>query len=159
MPGYSEIELKLRLTDEDEYSGLLHNPAIPAVKQVSAPETVEYETTYYDTSDHRLSRNYLAYRIRKAGNMNIVTVKDFGSCLGGLHIRHEWEKELACNIPMLQPFSDLPVGNKLYELVGQDTLTPLFKTVFKRTTVDLTTESGSNIEMAVDRGNIISGER
>lgn len=159
MPDYSEIELKLRLLDQDIANKLCKKLFIQPVKQASMPKTFKYETVYYDTYDHRLSKNYLAYRVRREGNHYKATVKDSGASQGGLHIRHEWEKELDNNNPTIQPFIDLPIGAKLHELLGEDLLIPLFKTWFERTVINLTTESGSVVEMAVDIGDIVSEDK
>ncbi|MGI6679704.1 MAG: CHAD domain-containing protein [Dehalobacterium sp.] len=154
-----EIELKLQLVNEDNSAFILDDDLFAAGKFWGTPVIHEFETTYYDTQDYRLMQAQCTYRIRRSGGSYIATVKDSGSSLGGLHVRNEWNVQLDQNLPDLLPFLNLPIGPKLSSLVGDDDLIPIFQTNFQRQVLDLTMKDGSLIELAIDRGSIVSGEK
>ena len=152
-----EIELKLKLADVNAFDDVLEDPLFCGGAEV--PSAAEYETTYYDTAGHSLREQGLSYRIRKEGTRYTATVKDWGSHEGGLHIRHEWNRDIGGPLPDIEPFSDLPIGAVLEEIGGVASLMPIFSTVFTRTAVLIETADGSAIELAADRGYIVSGDR
>ncbi|MEN3005617.1 CHAD domain-containing protein [Dehalobacterium formicoaceticum] len=154
-----EIELKLRLINEVDAALILEDDLFSSVKFMGTPMIHDFETTYYDTPDYRLMQAQCTYRIRKSGEYSIATVKDSGSSQGGLHVRNEWNVKLDRNLPDLVPFSNLPIGPKLSALAGEEELIPIFQTNFQRQVLEVVTEDGSLIELAVDQGNIISGEK
>ena len=154
-----EIELKLKLIDPHRFSEILQDPAFFHRQVAGAPVISEYETTYYDTVDFRLMQHGFAYRIRKSGEQFTATVKDSGSSHGGLHIRGEWNQDIADNTPDVALFRDLPIGAALQDAVGVDSLVPVFATVFQRTAIEWIGEDGSVIEIAADNGQILSGDR
>lgn len=96
----------------------------------------DYETIYYDTTDCRLMQHGLFTGSASRGERFTATVKDSGSSHGGLHIRGEWNKDIADNIPDVAFFSDLPIGEVLQGIVGTDLLVPVLATVFQRTAID-----------------------
>ena len=153
-----EIELKLKLIDPQRYSEILEDAAFFQRQDAGQPVVTDYETIYYDTTDCRLMQHGLAYRIRKSGERFTATVKDSGSSHGGLHIRGEWNKDIADNIPDVAFFSDLPIGEVLQGIVGTDSLVPVLATVFQRTAIDWIGDDGSVIELAADIGQILSGD-
>lgn len=152
-----EIELKLKLAHGNAFCDVLEDPLFCQGDGETAK--ADYETIYYDTADHSLREQGLAYRIRKEGDRFIATVKDWGSHEGGLHIRHEWNRVVDSAVPVTEPFSDLPVGAVLQEIGGGASLIPIFLTVFTRTAALWEAADGSLIEVAADNGYIISGER
>ena len=158
MENNQEIELKLRLVDSGSNQTIIDDPVLLDMRPGEA-RTVDYETTYYDTPDHRLARAHYSYRIRKAGEEYTATVKEAVPDSGGLFQRREWERNLADGTPDLQVFADQPDGLKLAEITGGEPLMAIFSTNFQRTAVEVTAEDGSMIEMAVDTGEIISGNQ
>lgn len=154
-----EVELKLKLMDENTYEDVIKKLLLFNWKDTSEARVSEYETTYYDTLDHRLNQNHLTYRIRKDEGQYTATMKDSGSHEGGLHVRNEWSKILEEDSPFIQPFLDFPIGLNLKEIIGSESLVPIFQTCFRRTTIDLITDQGSKVELAADIGHIISGEK
>lgn len=153
-----EIELKLKLIDPHRYHEILQDDAFFHRQDAGQPVITDYETTYYDTADCRLMQHGFAYRIRKSGEQFTATVKDSGSSHGGLHIRGEWNKDITDNTPDVAFFCDLPIGEALQDIVGGDSLIPIFATVFQRTAIDWIGDDGSVIELAADNGQILSGD-
>jgi inorganic triphosphatase YgiF len=86
-------------------------------------------------------------------------VKLGGLSAGGLHIRQEWNRHMEEGVFLLEAFSDLPIGKKLMEIVMENPLEELVRTRFRRTTRKLADDRGGVIELAVDEGEIIAGEK
>jgi len=154
--GFKEVELKLKVPDENTLGKILQDYHILKLCR-HGPRINHYETTYYDTEKRQLMKRRVAYRIRQLGGEYVATLKGYGYLKNGLAIRDEWNKTLDSNRPTLKPFADLPIGKELIEVIGKAELLPLFSTRFKRITLDLTCEDGSIVEMAADQGEIIAG--
>lgn len=143
-----EIELKLELSPADadriEASGLL--PGKPrAVRQVS---------TYFDTSDHAVAKAGFSLRIRRTGAKRVQTIKAGGAGTAGLFIRSEWERPVENDTPVLDFATPLPtVLGKAADAVG-----PAFEVRIARRTWNIADEAAS-IELVLDRGEVIAGER
>ena len=131
-------------------------PAHPLLAD-SKPLRQQLVNTYYDTADLRLQRKRLAVRYRQKGSEWLLTVKSDAPSPGGLAQRREWEVAS-------QPgeFDFAHVDNmklrRFLESVTSD-LVPVFTTDFIRSLWILTPQDGTRIEVALDRGKIIAGER
>jgi inorganic triphosphatase YgiF len=153
------LSTKLKLVYQDLYPEVIKRILLFNWQNSGEARVADYETTYYDTLDNRLNQHGFTYRIRKEFDQYVATVKDSGSHQGGLFVRKEWNRVLAEDRPGVEPFLELPIGQKLIEVIGAEPLRPLFKTRFQRTAIDLTTKDGTVIEFAADQGHIISGEQ
>jgi len=147
----TEIELKLSLPP-GAARALAEHPLLrdlPARRQLLV-------STYYDTPQRDLAKKLVAVRWRRRGGRWWLTVKSAEPASGGLATRSEWEYPAS---PGNFDFSQVD-HPKLRRHLEQCTeaLTPVFTTRFRRTTwqVDY---AGSRIELALDRGAIISGDR
>ncbi|HWR09436.1 CYTH and CHAD domain-containing protein [Sporomusa sp.] len=153
-----EAELKLRLADPTCLDRLLTSPLL--IKLSAQPASVQHlETTYYDTSDQRLLKSRLSYRLRLAGGEWTATVKADGSSDGGLHQRKEYNLPADSSDPSIEPFLATDIGGRLVEAVGARTLEPIFSTNFERHLLDIITPDGSSIELALDNGDILAGDK
>ena len=150
-----EVELKLVAT-ADAMSTLLASPVLREHAR-STVRSRNLVTTYYDTSDHRLSRRGLAFRVRQSGKKFIQTLKTASSGEGVEMTRGEWEVALADGTPQLTAFND-PRVLDLTGLVLPDELVPTFETRFKRQAVLIewpdANRPPAQIEVAFDRGAI-----
>lgn len=147
-----ELELQLRLIDKDTYKDLLADPVFK--KSAKPAKRVEFETTYFDTAEHRLQKNGFAFRIRKSVDGYTATIKNRGTDGGGLFARNEWNAPASSEEPSIDVFGDLPVGKRLAEIVGVEALLPVFKTVVSRTYVLISPEEGSVVELSADTGEV-----
>lgn len=145
-----EIELKLALPET----------SIPLVKRhpLLAGQDARQHTlvnTYYDTPDGLLAGQRMALRLRHYDGQILQTVKTAGMGGGGLSTRGEWEwplKKPALDIEGLKslpPFTDIDPA-RLAELA------PQLETNFLRTRWEIE-HSGSQIEVVLDEGEIVSG--
>jgi inorganic triphosphatase YgiF len=150
-----EVELKLAAT-ADAMDRLLASPLLRDHAR-STVRSRNLVTTYYDTSDHRLSRRRLAFRVRQSGRKFIQTLKTANAGEGAEEARGEWEVELADGTPDLTAFRD-PAVLDLTGLVLPDDLVPAFETRFKRQAVMVEWPDAdrppAQIEVAFDRGAI-----
>lgn len=154
MANHQEIELKLRYFDNAVWDEITKIQAVIDLA-VHGSEKIEFlETIYYDTPANSLEKAGLSYRIRFTGHERIATVKADGFTSGGLHNRSEWSFVISDLKPDPTPFLTLPIGERLKTAVGDQKLHELFRTCFKRKSVDLLTKQGSLIELAADLGKI-----
>lgn len=150
----AEIELKL---------------AVPAValtrlrgrlRRRGEPSTQLLDTTYYDTPERLLGGQGMALRLRRQGRQWVQTLKS-GDASAALSARGEWELPLTRRALDLQR---LPVdARKLLQAAGLDaraaaTLRPQFRTRFCRCAW-LVEHDGTQIEVALDEGEVIAGKR
>ncbi|WP_127956471.1 inorganic triphosphatase [Serratia microhaemolytica] len=113
---------------------------------------------YFESADHYLRMHHMALRIRGTGQHYEMTIKTSGSVVAGVHQRPEY------NVVLSQPELDLakfpadiwPEGCQPQQLQAQ--LQPRFSTNFSREKW-LVTFGSSQIEVALDLGEVSAGER
>ncbi|WP_300450493.1 CYTH and CHAD domain-containing protein [Accumulibacter sp.] len=147
-----ETEIKLSLP-----AGAARRVPAQPLLAGSQPLRQKLVNTYYDTPDRRLQRKRLAVRYRQKGGEWLLTVKSDAPSPGGLAQRREWE---VAGQPGEFDFShvDNPKLRRFLESVTPE-LVPVFTTDFTRSQWLLTPQEGTRIEVALDRGKIVAGER
>ncbi|AGH51986.1 ceramide glucosyltransferase (plasmid) [Sphingomonas sp. MM-1] len=143
-----EIELKLDLTPEAA------NALEAAALLPGNPDIAEQRSIYFDTPDHRLSKAGLSLRIRRSGKKRIQTVKADGASAAGLFMRSEWERPVDSDTPVLDDTTPIRA------LLGgaTDTIAPAFEVWIERRTW-IIGEGEATIELVLDRGEAVAGER
>ncbi|WP_274427105.1 CYTH and CHAD domain-containing protein [Chelativorans sp. YIM 93263] len=143
-----EIELKLELTPAAA-DALIKSDQFPA-----APSVLRQRTVYFDTPARDLSGAGFQIRIREAGGLRIQTVKATGTETAGLFARPEWEQPIEDDSPVIDDTTPLRalLGAKAHE-IG-----PAFEVHVERRTWNVT-QNGTVIELVLDRGEIVAGER
>ncbi|MDR2219893.1 MAG: CHAD domain-containing protein [Methylobacillus sp.] len=148
-----EIELKLRVRAAD-LPRLRRHPAI----QHAQPVTRRLVSTYYDTPDLALLDADLSLRVRRMSGKWFQAVKSAGHSIAGLHQRAEWEDIIARGEPDFSKITD-PALTKIFDQPKlRAALSPIFTTDVRRTEWQLQL-GDSAIEMALDVGNLIVGEK
>lgn len=155
-----EIELKL-VFEPGHAAALFAHPVLangsgagPGPHVLEAKER-ELLSIYYDTPDDRLRKAGVFLRVRKTGQGFVQTIKTARAESDFLE-RSEWE----CPLPTAAFDLSAAAGTALEPLLGDDVrraLGPRFETRFARRTV-LLDDGGSQIEVAIDQGNIAAGE-
>lgn len=159
MSAHKEIELKLRFFDDSLWDKITKEPSILEMS-IRGSENLELlETIYYDTLDFSLRKAGLSYRIRLQGSEYIATVKADGKTSGGLHNRSEWSCVIDVPKTDITPFLALPIGERLKDTIGGQELNELFRTRFKRKSVDIRTKDQGLIELALDLGHVIAKDK
>lgn len=121
-------------------------------------QQLDLSNIYYETADNYLRHHDAGLRIRASNQHYEMTLKTAGKIIAGLHQRPEYNVEIS--EPRLElakfPVEVWPTGCDVALL--QQQLQPLFSTHFSRETWLLTYQN-SEIELALDRGEIKAGER
>ncbi len=154
----SELELKLAATPEK----LKQIKALdfPGVSSQSDWESHHLANTYFDTRNFRLREMAIGMRIREVEGKLIQTVKSSGKAIGGLHQRNEDEVELTQNQLDTSLISEPYLQILVEEAQEEDgEFLPCFNTDFERTACYLTFSDETRIEVALDIGQIIAGEK
>ena len=139
-----EVELKLELTSEAA-------DAFDAAKLFGIDQDViRQHAVYFDTPEHKLADAGLSLRIRRVGRRRVQTVKLDAGAAAGLFTRQEWECRVKSDQPVLEASS--PIVTLLRDRISD--LAPVFIIENERR---LWQQDG--IEIALDRGRIIAGER
>lgn len=146
-----ELEIKLTLTDEALKRALAWLLLQP---EVSLGPVKPLVNVYYDTPDAALNRQRAALRVRQAGDRYIQTLKTQGDFVGGAHRRQEWEWPLHSTALNLVLLADTPLADS----VNLADVRPVFETNFERQVV-MVRDGKTSIEVAIDRGQIVSGTR
>lgn len=123
----------------------------------SKPLRQQLVNTYYDTADRRLQRKRLAVRYRQKGSEWLLTVKSDAPSPGGLAQRREWEVASQPGEFDFAHVDNMKLRRFLESVTSE--LVPVFTTDFIRSLWILTPQDGTRIEVALDRGKIIAGER
>lgn len=142
-----EIELKLELSPADAERVIASN-------LFADPKIAEQVSTYFDTSKRALAKAGFSLRIRRTGDIRIQTIKADGASSAGLFMRTEWERPVDGDVPELDHGSPLPI------ILGDaaDAIAPLFEVRIERHKW-MVDEEGSSIEIVLDRGEIVAGDR
>src|SRR5262249_26091362 len=139
------IEVKLELSSEvvEKLTG---------ADLLGQPEILKQTSTYFDSEDRRLFNNGFTIRIRRTGEALMQTVKATGGS-ASLFARSEWETPLDAEAPALDHSNPL-----ISEFDSDLKLAPMFDVEVERRVWNVE-ESGSKVEVALDQGMVVSGER
>jgi triphosphatase len=143
---------------EGELSFAATTSDLPLVKQAlldiagrehAAPTMLT--TTYYDTAEIKLKRQGLSLCVRKQRGRYIQTVRAEDASGGVSPVRGEWEDVITGECPDLQAQNS---GAHLAEAIGEAELRPLFAILVRRAVVMLAPDDLTEIEVALDEGEI-----
>ena len=147
-----EIELKFELDPADAARiaphPLLRDTLVP-------PEQRNLVSIYFDTADFALRKAGVYLRVRDTGTGYVQTVKSMRSEAEPME-RLEWERQITSSRPELEHAEGTALAPLLTPEV-RASLRQLFATVVERRTY-LVASGDSEIEVALDRGEILSGE-
>ena len=147
-----EIELKFELEPQDVARIASH----PLFRDRRTAEERDLISAYFDTGDFTLRKAGVYLRVRDTGTGYVQTVKSMSSEAEPME-RFEWERQITSPRPEL----DHAEGTALAPVLTPEvraSLRRLFETVIKRKTY-LVASGASEIEVAIDQGEVVSGER
>lgn len=157
-----EIELKLALPASDASSLLRQLARTPVLARRKAT-TLQLHNVYYDTPEQALRQQRIALRVRRVGSEEkpqwLQTLKTASRSDSALSQRGEWETPLpnaalSANALKATPWSDIdPDG------VAFAALAPCFTTTFERTHWVVRQRDGSVVEVALDIGQLVAGDK
>ena len=159
-----DIDLKLALPPEQAVAFLKRmarrrsEPVRPSgYRHLEGHRQQDLVTRYFDTPDFALSAQGVALRVRRAGRRWLQTLKTEGERAGGLSRRVEFEMPVSQGTPDWTRFPSEALA--YVPDVLREQLVPVFETRFQRTTWLLKGRGGAQIEVALDVGEVIAGER
>jgi triphosphatase len=147
-----EIELKLALPPQQAAAFLKR-----MARRRCEPVQQQLVTRYFDTADFSLSAQGVALRVRKAGRRWLQTLKTEGERQGGLSRRIEFEMPVSRGALDWTRFPAEALAHVPEALREQ--VAPVFETRFHRTAWLLKGKGGAQIEVALDVGEVVAGER
>ena len=157
-----EIELKLALPTSQP-AGLAKRLAqTPALARRKATHQ-HLHNVYYDTPEQILRQQRVALRIRRIGSEAnpqwLQTLKMGGSSDSALSQRGEWEAPVpsaVLDVATLEttPWSGIDADGAVFRA-----LAPCFVTRFERTSWLVRRRDGSEVEVALDIGQIVAGDK
>jgi inorganic triphosphatase YgiF len=156
-----ECEIKLAL----DTAGVTQIKKLPLLRPPGAakPEEHEHVDRYFDTADFTLWQHGFALRVRSEGTRHVQTLKGGGTVVAGLHRRVELEAEVASSEPDPALFARQlrEVLPALAKQLGRHELPlqPVFVNKTRRATWMLALDDGTQVECALDTGELQFGER
>ncbi len=114
-------------------------------------------SVYYDTPAGTLRSRGVALRMRKQQNAWVQTLKYRGECRDGIAYREEWDTPSDGYHLDFSSLKDDALRDYLLSEPVYRHLKPRFITDFERTTRQLMTAGGAEIELAVDLGEVRTG--
>jgi inorganic triphosphatase YgiF len=152
-----EVELKLRIQPAD-VTRLRRHPAIRSAV-IGKPVTRKLISIYYDTPQLALLDFGISLRVRHMAGNWFQAVKGAGKSLAGLHQRKEWEDQIASGQPDFSKITDPELTAIFDDGELRAALAPIFRTEVNRTEWHLVFDNGDQIELALDVGELVIGER
>ncbi|WP_251977133.1 CYTH domain-containing protein [Salinicola avicenniae] len=150
-----EIELKLALAPQAP-AQIAEHPLLRSLESRTTP----LGNQYYDTPEGALQANRVALRVRRLGERRVQTLKSAAQSQGGLSTRGEWEwpiDDVERNAAGLDVKGLHELAHPALAAIDLERLAPVFATDFERRTWRYR-QGDSDIEIALDQGEIIVGE-
>jgi inorganic triphosphatase YgiF len=149
-----EIELKLEF-DPADARRIRRHLQLDSGKTKHASEKLV--SVSFDTPDRELDRAGLSLRVRRIGKRYLQTIKTAAGRTADLFDRGEWEH----HVPGPRPNFARARGTALEPLMSRhttDSVAPVFETRIARTDYRVS-RHGSLVDVALDRGEVDTGER
>lgn len=150
-----EIELKYSIPSQEIADEIWRDKLFFHLEEDDSRSEMCFDAKYFDTPDWDLSKNGVAYRVRKEGGRWVATLKTRGSSEGALHVREEINVPVADEKPDPSVFMESDLGEKLMELIGSKQLYCLLETKVHRKQFRIDTGTGI-FEFAVDDGWVVT---
>jgi inorganic triphosphatase YgiF len=153
----NEVELKLRIRTADIPHLRRHPAILNAI--TGKPVTRKLTSIYYDTPQLALLDAKISLRVRRMSGGWFQAVKGAGHSLSGLHQRMEWEDIIAAGHPDFSKITEPALTRIFDDEALRAALAPIFQTEVRRTEWQLAWENGDQVELALDVGELVIGDR
>ena len=157
-----EIELKLALPTSNPASLAKRLARVPLLAR-RKPTHQHLHNVYYDTPEQILRQKRVALRIRRVGSdanpQWLQTLKTGDRSDSALSQRGEWEAPVPSATLTLDALDATPWAGIDPDGTVFQALAPTFVTTFERTSWSVRRRDGSMIEVALDLGHIMAGEK
>jgi len=152
----TEIEIKFRLTEIGLVDAIMTDLTLLHLA-ASKWRQIPVVAHYYDTPDLDLYKVGIVYRVRREGDKTVATIKQGGSTGSCLQHRREWNMAVGSILPDISVFADGEIGCVLRDLLINKELEELFSCSFQRSFLILNLAKNTQAELAVDVGEITTG--
>lgn len=160
--NHQEVELKLALLSTAA-SIVLRQLSLVRALGCRQPSRQRLRNIYFDTLKHNLWQQGVALRMRRVGSASKQqwrqTLKTGNRGDSALSQRGEWEvpvpgHKLTLDALQSTPWSQIDPDGEIFQA-----LTPIFETNFERTSWSVQVADGSLIDVALDMGHILVGQK
>lgn len=158
MPDMSEREIELKLHVPPGEVNRFRRSAFLRDHKTGRAGSALLVSTYFDTPDLDLKGRKQALRIRQIGKARQQTLKISEKAAGGLQERREFNAMVAGDEPDIALIGDDALAKQITKLADRKGLKAVFSTEIRRTTWQIA-YGDSMIEVALDLGRIVSGDR
>ncbi len=154
-----EVELKYSIQDEETAEKLWLDEMLTSCEEEDSREKVFMKSAYFDTEDFTLSKNDIAFRVRKEGSRIVASLKWGGKNEGALHQRQEINVPVddeACFLsPAANLFKESEIGQHVITLVGDQMLSCIIEMNYIRRRFRIDRQD-SIMEISIDQGEIVT---
>lgn len=148
-----ELELKLQLPAA--HLARLRAAPIDGARDLEPPTTRRLLTTYFDTARMGLRDAGIALRVRKVDGKYVQTIKADRAVQGGLSNPIEIETEIDQSKPDIDAIDDKDLRRQIEAILARSRLAPIFETRVERTSRRIETSAGDQLELSIDRGEVL----
>lgn len=152
---FMEIELKYAIDSKEVAAKIWQDEDLKKIEEAGTRETVIMNAVYFDTEDLDLSKNDMAYRVRKEGDRLVASLKWGGGSKGALHKREEINIPVMDTNPNPMIFEACDIGDDLLSILGGKELHSVLEMHIERKRFRIDTES-TILEISIDNGEIIT---
>src|SRR5665647_1153799 len=138
-----ELEMKYRIGNREMADAIWDDDWLMSISDISSCEKLVMKAVYFDTEDHILSKNNMAFRVRLEGESVFAALKWAGHSSNGFHEREEINVHVSGEASFINPPTDLfheSEDGKVFEsLIGYKPLINMLETRYlrRRMRVDL----------------------
>lgn len=154
-----EIELKYSLENEQIAEQIRNDEDLAKYEIKDSEQNLDLFAVYFDTEDMSLSKNFIAYRVRREGARNIATLKWNGMQDGALHKREELNINLGSGdfpkTPDISVFKQSEIGQRMIEIIGDKKIISLMEINMHRQSWRLE-DNNAIVEVCIDSGKVIT---
>jgi len=156
-----EIELKYSVSSGKIAERIWKDEELKLIEEKNSRDMNEFRGTYYDTEDHLLFKNDIAFRFRKEGKKLVASLKWSGTNDGALHQREELNMNLGegeiPKCPNPDVFKESSEGTDLLKLLDGKPLKHMMEVNVLRKSFRVDT-GDSLVEISLDDGEIVTKE-
>lgn len=150
-----EIELKYRIPTPEVAEDIWKDRMFFHMEEENSREELCFDAKYFDTEDWSLSKNDMAYRVRREGERWVAALKWKGHTEGALHMREELNVPVKDGTPDPAVFHESEVGARLEKVVNGRPVICMLQTKYHRRRFRIDTGEGL-YELSLDDGWIIT---
>jgi len=152
----TELEMKLHISDDSTAEKILADPMVTGYMSNGIKHT-QMTSVYYDTPSNTLSNLRWSLRLRREGDISVVSLKTSAVDLTGyLFSRNEWQcicSTIKEGIPLLVEQGAPP---KILDIVAGAELVERCRIEFLRRSAMLKLPDGVIVDLAIDKGSIFA---